>query len=464
MLMKRNPVHILILVLFLLLQFSCQSPTDPEEADVDKRVILTGQVINAETEAPVDSAVIQLLNYTPQIVEITDSLGQFAIEFTSETTSNVRVVAFKESYHGDTTDVLIVPGRTIEIPAFQLKPTADTPSTSCQAASIVLVSQSAPSIGVKESGAVETAMLIYEVQDSMGVPIDSKNAVNVRFVVGSSPGGGEYFYPDSATTSANGRVRVYISSGIRSGVVQLQAEADQDGKTILSKPIAIAIHGGLPDSVHFSLAHDIANIPGWIIFGYEDIITAYVGDKYSNPVKPGTAVYFKTSGGIIVGSALTDNEGMASVKLYSAEPRPVHETYGAGFATITGYTADENYNTIEAYTTVLFSGYPVIDIQPPTFNIENGGSEHFNFTVSDQNGNPLCEGSSISVTIDGKNAEAKGNVSTTLPDTQSKGWTRFSFVLSDAAPDTIDPVIVSINIRAEWINGATEIGISGNLE
>ena len=44
----------------------------------------------------------------------------------------------------------------------------------------------------------------------------------------------------------------------------------------------------------------------------------YVGDKYSNPVRPGTSVYFETTHGIIEGSDLTDSLGRATVTLFNS--------------------------------------------------------------------------------------------------------------------------------------------------
>lgn len=460
--MKTFFPYLILAGLLVFLNLNCESPTDPEEA-AENLVRLNGQVFNATTGLPVDSAVVQVLNFSEDIFQITDSEGRFSIEIKTDKSTTVFLVAFKESFLGDTTSVLIVPGRTVDVPSFEIQPLQGASMTSGQAASIVLASQSVGSVGVHESGSPETAMLVFEVQDSMGVPVDSRNAVTLSFSMGSAPNGGEYLYPDSVTTS-NGRARVYLSSGIKAGVVQLFAEATVDGKIIRSKSIAVAIHGGLPDSVHFSIAHEISNIPGWYHFGLEDVITAFVGDKYSNPVKPGTAVYFKTTGGIIQGSGHTDENGMASVNLYSAAPRPEHAIYGKGFATITGYTADENQNEISSTTLVLFSGAPMIDVDPTTFAIPNGGAQYFGYTVSDQNGNPLSEGTSITVTIDGEMVSTRGDISKSLPDTQSKGWTQFGFVLYDAEPDTVAPGFVSVTIETDGPNGGAGIMITGSSE
>jgi hypothetical protein len=460
--MKVLKISVILLISGLIIS-GCKAPTKVEEEDkvTGGKVILNGQVLNSETNNPVDSAVVRVLNIVPEIIKITDSQGKFTIEINIDSTMEVKLVAFKEGYDPDTTTVFAVPGRTINVPPLRLKPVATEIPVSGEAASIVFISQSAPSIGVRESGAVETVQLVFEVQDSTGRPVDLAHSVEVKFRIGAGPGGGEFIYPESARTDNNGRVSVNLSSGTKAGVVQIIAEANVRNKTIRSKPVAITIHGGLPDSLHFSVAPEKLNFPGYVAFGLTNKITAYVGDKYGNPVKPGTAVYFTTTGGIIEGSAFTDVRGQASVNLISAAPMPVHPELGPGFATITAKTVDENQNTIKAETVVLFSGAPVISIDPDVVNVPNAGSQTFTYTVSDHNGNPLSSGTSITVEVTGENIRVQGDVSVTLPDTQDKGWTRFSFTIVDAV-DTVDvakPVLVKITTSGP--NGLNTLTISG---
>lgn len=226
---------------------------------------------------------------------------------------------------------------------------------------------------------------------------------------GAKPDGGEFLDPIKVRTNEFGQVSTSLTSGTKAGVVQLIAEINLDGKIIKSRPVAIAIHGGLPESNHFSVAVARLNFPGYNIFGLTNSLTAYVGDRYGNPVRPETIVYFTTTGGIIEGSATTDVLGTGSVTLISAEPRPLHQIYGPGFATVTASTGDENNLTIKDSCLVLFSGYPVLNISPTTFDIDNLGMQSFTYWVSDQNENPLASGTSIKVSIDGDNIKTFGN-------------------------------------------------------
>lgn len=457
--MKRN---VFFVFLFFLVLMGCKKKTVEPEVPQQKTVILSGRVFESVTGSPIDSAVIKVTGITPQIVTYTDSTGKYRVSFEVETETDVKVIAFKEGYEPDTVAVLAIPGRTVNVPSLLLKRTAPETPTSGEAASIVLVSQTAKSIGVKGSGSVEAAQMVFEVQDSSGKPVDLAHSVEVSFRIGSGPGGGEFIYPPKARTDAKGRVTANIVSGTKAGVVQIVAESNVGSKTIRSLPVVVVIHGGLPDSAHFSIAPEKLNFPGYNVFGLRNKITAYVGDKYGNPVKPGTAVYFTTTGGIIEGSALTNEQGQGSVNLISAEPRPVHPVLGPGYAIITATTADENQRTIKAETIVLFSGIPQITVEPTTFDIPNLGSQVFNYTVSDQNGNPLAGGTTIRVTIDGKDIRALGDLDITIPDTRDRSWTRFSFAIQDTTSDTVERPVL-IRISASGPNGSATVNISGKV-
>lgn len=446
---------VLILLVTLTL-WSCDNPTE-ENKNIAS---LSGQVVNSETLAPVSNAVVVIIEY-PENSTFTDNNGAFLLEIEVEEAIEVHLRAFKESYVADTLQVVASPGRTVSNLSMALRPTATTPTPSGSAASIILSGVNPNSIGVRESGSPEVAEIAFQVQDSAGTPVDLQHAVPVDFILGSNPGEGCFISPTRATTGAGGIAKTSLFSGTKSGVVQLIAEVHLGTQVIRSMPVAVAIHGGLPDSTHFSLAVEKLNFPGYNIYGLTDRITAYVGDKYGNPVKPETAVYFTTTGGLIEGSAFTDLLGQASVRLVSAAPKPLHPTLGPGFATVTGRTADENQNEIEALAIVLFSGLPQISVSPSNIDVPNGGSQFFAYRVSDQNNNPLAGGTSITVTVEKGDVEAYGNTNLTLPDTQNPAWTFFSFSLTDSKPDTNDVHPVSVKIFTNGPNGNLEYILSG---
>lgn len=451
---------IVIIVSLLFLNYCGKSSTEPETPSTEQ-VIIAGKVIDFDDGEAVNNAAIKMIVDSVQYGTTTNSEGKYSKTFNLKKNVDVRVIATKENYRGDTATVFAIPGRTIDVPLMKIKKDSVLITTTFPA-SIVLASQTHFQIGVRESGDNETSTLTFEVRDSSGRPLDISNSVIVRFMLGASPGGGEFLYPTTRKTNSEGRASVGLSSGTKAGIVQVIAEVSKDGKTIRSKPVNVAIHGGLPDFNYFSVSPQFLNVPGLYKYGFENIITAYVGDKYSNPVKPNTVVYFNTTGGIIQGSAVScGKEPAVSVKLTTAAPYPVHQTLGPGFATVTASTANENNQTISKSTIVLFSGFPVnFSVSPTSFSIPNGGSQNFTYIVADENNNPIASGNTISVTVEG-NVKTRGDVSVNMPDTQSRAWTIFNFSVEDSDPTKIELANVYIKIRVAGVNGINEINIQG---
>ncbi len=429
-----------------------------------EKALISGQVVDKSTGFPLDSAIVRIFgNNMSGAIIFTASDGQFFIEGEVDLNENLLILTYKTNYKLDSTNVVVTDVENVAVPQIQLEEvsTVGGGGPSGDPVSIFLAGVSSTTIGVKESGSTETTQITFVVQDSAGVPVDIDHSVLVEFSLGAGPGGGEFLSPQSIETNFSGQASVNLTSGIKAGAVQVIARVNLPGATLTSLPVPITIHGGLPDYDHFSIAPEYVNFPGYNIFGLEDAIVAFVGDKYANPVRPETAVYFTTSGGIIQGSTLTNESGIGSVNLISALPKPVHATLGEGFATVTASTIDENSNTISRETIVLFSGIPQVSISPTNINIPNAGSQSFSYYVGDQNGNPLSSGTGITVTVEGESVEAQGDLDVTLPDTQSPAWTQFNFVVYDTE-DTLAAVHpATIKIETSGPNGGAFLTISG---
>jgi len=423
-------------------------------------VSIVGHVIDSKSGDAVMDAEIRFYDAgSPIGVATTDQGGNFNATFEMEGTRELAVITLKAAYLADTTSVVAVSGETATMPTINLRPLMDI--ISGEPASIFLASQSLESIGVTESGSPETAKIIFEVQDSSGNPIDLEHAVIVNFRFGAAPGGGEILAPGFAKTDALGQVTVNLTSGTIAGAVQIIGEIDFKGEKITSKPVNIAIHGGLPDQTHFSVGSDQINYPYYNILNGQGKITALVGDKYSNPVRPQTVVYFNSDAAVIQGSALTDDKGLATVLLMSGSPKPNDAVYGPGFFWIKANTIDENEQSISTKAMVLFSGIPTVTISPTSVNIPNGGTQSFTYTVMDQNGNPLAPGNKYTVQITtGGDAEAGGDVEVQMPDVQF-GHTSFHFTVADSKPEEINPSQITISIEVDGPNGRTSVSISG---
>ncbi|QXD16970.1 hypothetical protein GQ464_008560 [Rhodocaloribacter litoris] len=430
-------------------------------------VTLSGQVLDAETNNPVSGAFVTI---KPQnlLVE-TDSLGRYAVEIEIDSTMSLQVVAAKNGFNQASVTVQVLPDRLVEVPTLRITRIVDEEPVSGLASNILLLAQSTTSIGVKESGSEEVAKITFQVADSLGRPVILDKQARVRFTLGVRPGGGEFIFPESAPTDNNGQVTVNLSSGTKAGVVQIVAETEVEGRTIRSLPVSVSIHGGLPDQTHFSIGPARFNFPGLNTFGLTNAISVIVGDKYGNPVKPGTAVYFSTTHGIIEGSTQTDAQGRGSVSLISANPLPAD-----GVAVITATTADENQNEVIGQTPVVFSGIPVVIVHPDTAAL----NQEYSLTVTDQNGNPLAQGTVISVRVEGTKVKGVGHTGVTLDDTKfiggmayenilrGPGITEFTFrAVEDRTLDEDGtPTVEAITIRVSGPNGALEIVLTASGE
>ncbi|MFB3057794.1 MAG: hypothetical protein ACE1ZQ_11635, partial [Ignavibacteriaceae bacterium] len=68
---------------------------------------------------------------------------------------------------------------------------------------------------------------------------------------------------------------------------------------------------------------------------------------------------------------------------------------------------------------------------------------------------------SITVSVEGDDVEAQGDLNVSLPDTQSPAWTQFNFLVYDIVDTVIVAKPVTIRISTTGPNGGGFITISG---
>lgn len=429
--------------------------------EIYEPITVTGQVIDSNSLSPVSNATVSIVEPQSLAQEtISDANGNYVFEEVAvDSVVDLTLQAEKDGFTSQSITVLAAPERQLNVPEIRIRNLEqddddDVDGPAGGAASIVLLNISSPILNITETGGSVNSSFTFEVQDSSGRAITQNFATDVFFEIVEGPNGGESVTPEVVRTDANGLVTSNIFAGNIAGNVKIEAriERPEHGLTIRSKPILLTIHGGFPDQEHFSIAADIFNFEAYSINGNRDEITVIVGDKYSNPVKPDTPVYFNTSGGVIQGSGRTDNDGQVTVDLISGDPRPPDQ-----YATIRAYTFDENDNEISRQITVLFSGPPAtnrINVTPNTFSIPNNGGQSFTMTITDINNNPLPYNTQVSVTPS-EGMTISGDSNFEIPNAlfPGPGVTEFSFSVQDSDEEDRGDQPVSIFIEVETPGG-----------
>ncbi|MGD8748818.1 MAG: hypothetical protein PVI44_10150 [Balneolaceae bacterium] len=453
---------------------SCSSGNDT--------VIIAGQVIEQNTGNAIKGAIVELTQPADlHQIATTDSSGNFSFDVNPNgETVNVTLEVSKESYQSTTTSFKLAPGNDVDNLTLKLQSSdggggntgggESVGGEPAGPASIILQGISNQAINIAETGDQVSTAFTFQVQDSAGRALNSDGAVDVSFSILSGPGGGEEIIPQKATTNSQGQATTSLFSGNVAGPVKVQAKVVRSdiGITIKSSPVLVAIHGGFPDPNHFSIAPTKYNFEGYSFNGVRDAITVIVGDKFSNPVKPGTVVYFSSTGGVIQGSGETNDDGEVTVDLISGDPRPTDNISGSGgrsgYSTVTASTVDENDNRISKSINIVFSTTNALIsgtcqtscVDQTTFDLQPNGGASLTYTVTDLNGNPMAAGTQIAIEA-GQGIEVTGDTDFTLGNHlfPGPGATDFNFSIRDTDDQSNDPADLTLKISVTTPSGNT---------
>lgn len=474
----KNRIYLLLPLVIAFLFQACST--------TDDSVIIAGQVIEAGTGNAISNAIVEVT--APENIQqtaTTDSVGNFSFDIDPNTEAiNVSLEISKQSYQTQTTSFKVAPKTNVDDLTIELTSTknsgdggggsGETDEVGGEPegpAAIILQSISNQAIFIKETGDNISTAFTFQVVDSAGRALNANGAVDVDFEILSGPGGDEEIIPKTATTNSNGQATTSLFSGNVAGPVKVQASIERPelGVSIKSTPVLVAIHGGFPDEEYFSIAPTKYNFEGYDFNDIRNKITVIVGDKFSNPVKPGTVVYFNTTGGVIQGSGQTDSDGIVTVDLISADPRPNDDITGSGgrpgYATVTASTVNEDNQRISKDINIVFStSDAIITPTPTTFDLDPNGGASFDYTVTDQNGNPMAAGTKIAIEA-GDGMEVTGDTDLTLGNHvfPGPGATEFSFSIRDTDDESNDPadLTVKISVTTPSGNTTTNTEISG---
>jgi hypothetical protein len=476
--MSRIGVWTAITVLALLVAGCNEDETTASQGEG----VVSGLVSDAATMAALVDVAIEAKDMSGETVTTTtDAKGGYHVSFATDSL-NSATMTFRKTGYRDTTLIVPLESGTILVLNIELNPKSvvnSGGSTSGLAQTIAFLGASPQEVSVYGVGGKETAILAWEVRDSLGVSIDAGHAVTLTFTSTNGPNGGEYISPAQVLTNTNGQAFTTFNAGTRSGVMQITATATVGGRTIVSSPVRLVINGGFPVQSHFSIAPFSHNFAALDYLGRSDIVTVLAGDMYSNPVASGTAIYFSSSAGVVQPSVFTDKDGFGTVNLYSGNPKPLGSyaasAYGDGYHYIVARTLGQGGVTVMDSTLILWSGQGLIsDVSPTTFDIGNGGSQSFSFRVADALGHPLSSGTVITVSAVIPPPPTEGTQQNQvsvlfgsfggvqLPDLlfSGAGSTDFTFELKDGTWSITDPTPVNIVISVSGPNVPNTIAYS----
>ncbi|MBI4534698.1 MAG: hypothetical protein HY708_00370 [Ignavibacteriae bacterium] len=448
-----------------------------DQAAEPGKVTISGKISDALTAVPLPGVSVraQTVTSAPQTT-VTNAEGNYNFVFDVDSSTAVTISTSKTAYRDTVIVVQVQQGTAVPV-NIQLNPrSVVSGGGGGTAQTIAFLGADPQEISVYGVGGQETSILGWEVRDSLGFPVDATHAVTLVFTTIGSLGGGEYISPPALTTNAVGRAFTTFNSGVVSGVVQIVASTTVGGRIISSSPVRVVINAGLPDQNHFSLGPERFNFPALGIIGKTDRISVLVGDKYSNPVVPNTAVYFRSDAGVIQASVFTDPSGLGTVTLFSGNPFPPN-----GYHYVVARTIGEGGVTVQDSIFLLWSGRAQVSpISPGTFSISNGSFQDFSFIVSDELGHPLAAGTTISVAatvspppdplapVNQVQLSFGIEGSVILEDVilAGPGTTDFTFRLSDGtiSIDTLTAVSVAVSVVSlAGGNGSAYTSINGTV-
>jgi hypothetical protein len=260
-------------------------------------------------------------------------------------------------------------------------PTPGTPTPVAQPGAMQFVGAQPATIGVLGSGLPEQSVLTFQVTDAVGNPLAG---VTVNFSIARIAD--EQISPLQAVTDSAGNVQVTLTSGERAMSLQVTAEIDSVSPPLIVRSTAVSILGGPPSQPNFSVVHQLANVSGGVFYGTLDKITAFVADRFGNPVPPGTTVDFTTKGGAIGNPTTTSDLGQATATLVTQAPVPAN-----GIVVTLATTSGERPFIDVNGNGVCDSGDQLLAIPEPFYDANCSGTYEPGDDFIDLNGNGVWD-------------------------------------------------------------------------
>lgn len=452
--------------------------------------VVNGFVKDASTLQPLSGVLVQgKAGTTVATQATTDAQGKFELRFEIDTAMSATISIRNVTGYRDTLEIsLPIKPNEATVRDIALNPKSQVigsgGSSSGLAQTIAFLGANPQQISVYGVGGQETAVLGFEVRDSLGLPIDASHAIQLQFSIAGGINGGEYVSPSVLTTNAAGRAFVAFNSGVRAGVAQIVVTGTvgtgTGTRTISSSPVRVVINAGYADQAHFTIAPEQHNFPTLGVAGNRLPITVLVGDRYSNPVVQNTALYFHSSAGVVQPTVFTNVDGEGTANLISGNPAPFNQyaaaAHGDGYHFVVARTIGQGGVTVQDSTLILWSGHASVqNVTPASFSIPNGGFQDVTFKIADALGHPLAKGTRITVRatvppppdpnspVNQVQLAFGADGSVMLSDVifSGAGTTDFGFRISDGTLNINQATAVTVNISVDGPNGNAYATING---
>ena len=379
-------------------------------------------------------------------VRLTTTMGKFASSGTS--TANLRVAG------GNVSDYLISPTTTgvanVTATSVLVSASLQITFTSRELTQVIVAADPA----TLPANGTDTADILIRVQDDKGKP-----KAGVALSLYSDLGA---LADSRLVTDEVGEATTTFTAGLTAGTATVLVKTGG-----VSGIVTITLTSGLPHNLSLSIEAPNGTLaatngqPSPDGASPTGTVYARVTDKYGNPVRDGTAVFFHTDIGQITSSALTE-DGVAEATLTTCnflDATRKATTY-PGKAVITAHVdnpAGPPVTTAQPYYAV-FSGDADMfmwDGETPTGTMIVGPSEvtggekvQFYAYFYDRNNNPLPGGLPVAWTFRGGGKEATATSETNTPTDYVFGpiecWTRVDVTI----PDDVEEGYGSLEVEA----------------
>jgi hypothetical protein len=178
--------------------------------------------------------------------------------------------------------------------------------------SIVFISADPEVIGTRGGAFPSTSELTFQVFDDENQPL---TGVAMDFDVNATADPEASVFAAVATTDAQGQAKAVLAAGTQAGPISVVATASFNGQVLVVESLPVVVTGGLP-----SFANSYIECNDGQAAQIEPFVancTAVLVDRFTDRAPEGLGVHFRSEGGSITPTVVSDGEGSATALFVS---------------------------------------------------------------------------------------------------------------------------------------------------